>query len=79
MYCIIYLSHIQLHYIYRHQFDQDTTFYSKCEKTFGRVQRTIPIPELADAENISVQFNNGVLEISLPKKEEAVSRKLPIS
>ena len=44
------------------------------ERRQQTVDRTIRIPELVDDEAIEAQMNNGVLAISLPKKEdEAVS------
>jgi HSP20 family protein len=43
----------------------------RCERSYGRFQRVIPLPEGADPETIEARFENGVLEISLPAPEPA--------
>ena len=41
------------------------------ERTFGRFQRTIPLPIEVDADKAEAAFANGVLKITLPKSPEA--------
>jgi HSP20 family protein len=36
-----------------------------CERSYGRFQRVIPLPEGADPSTTEARFENGVLEISL--------------
>lgn len=38
------------------------------------VERQFNVPESVDVEKISAKFENGILEVSLPKKEEAVEK-----
>lgn len=45
------------------------TKYLKKERKYGMFKRSFSIPNI-DTENISAQYNNGVLKITLYKKEE---------
>ncbi|MGZ5246259.1 MAG: Hsp20/alpha crystallin family protein, partial [Flavitalea sp.] len=45
--------------------------YSKEEYNYSSFTRTFSIPEDAKHENIQAKYDNGVLMISIPKKEEA--------
>lgn len=64
----------------RHAFVSDSDVMHRSERTFGRVQRTIPIPVGANTANANARFNNGVLEISFPKLTGGMTgRKLLVS
>jgi HSP20 family protein len=39
------------------------------ERTFGRVSRSLPLPENADAAGIEAVYRNGVLKITMPRIE----------
>lgn len=41
----------------------------RCERSYGRFQRVIPLPEGADPTTTEARFENGVLEISLRAPE----------
>ncbi|MEW5831521.1 MAG: Hsp20/alpha crystallin family protein [Campylobacterota bacterium] len=43
--------------------------YYKMESSFGSFTRSFTVPENVDAENIHAENKDGVLEITLPKKE----------
>lgn len=45
--------------------------YTRKEFSYRRFKRAFSLPESVDGEKISAAYNNGVLEINLPKKEEA--------
>jgi len=40
------------------------------ERSYGSFYRSIPLPQGIDAEAASANFNNGVLEITMPKPEQ---------
>lgn len=44
--------------------------YYKMESSFGSFTRSFTLPDNIDAENIHAENKDGVLEITLPKKEE---------
>ncbi len=43
-----------------------------------RVSRSITLPEQADVETIKANYENGVLTVTLPQKEEAKPRQITI-
>lgn len=45
--------------------------YTRKEFSYSSFKRAFSLPDTVDGEKISASYNNGVLEISLPKKEEA--------
>ncbi|MCX4027727.1 Hsp20/alpha crystallin family protein [Endozoicomonas sp. SM1973] len=51
----------------------------RVERSYGKFQRMLTIPEDADADEISASFKNGVLCISLPRKELVQSRTKKIA
>jgi len=52
--------------------DEEKNFIRR-ERHFGSFKRTMKLPETADLEKIAATFNKGVLQVSIPKKEDAVS------
>src|SRR5436853_37457 len=54
-------------------------FY-RSERSYGQFYRTIPLPDGINADQIDAQFNNGVLEISIPIPEgQKRRRSIPIN
>lgn len=45
--------------------------FTRKEFSYSNFKRAFSLPETVDSEKISASYNNGVLEIMLPKKEEA--------
>ena len=45
--------------------------YTRKEFSYNSFKRTFSLPESVDSEKISADYKNGVLIISIPKKEEA--------
>lgn len=52
--------------------------FHRIECRYGSFYRTIPLPAEVDESKVSAKFKNGVLEIKLPKKEEAKGKRIPI-
>jgi len=48
------------------------------ERRFGRFQRTIPLPVNVDSEKTKAKFSEGVLEITIPRTEEATGRRIDV-
>lgn len=53
--------------------------YLRCERSYGSYERSFDISGIEESK-ISAQYNNGVLQLTMPKKEETVSsaRRLEI-
>ena len=45
--------------------------FTKCEFSYQSFSRSFGLPNIADAERIQANYENGILHISIPKKEEA--------
>lgn len=56
---------------------EDATLYS-CERCSGTYSRTVSLPFPVNAEKVSATFENGLLEIRLPKAEEAKAKHIEI-
>ncbi|MBI5331628.1 MAG: Hsp20/alpha crystallin family protein [Betaproteobacteria bacterium] len=50
----------------------------RSERHFGKVSRTIGLSQEVDEANAKARFDNGVLELVLPKKAIASARRLAI-
>jgi HSP20 family protein len=50
----------------------------RMERSYGRFQRVIPLPEGADPESAEARFEDGVLEVTLRAPERTRGREIPI-
>ena len=62
----------------REEEEKDRHFH-RVERSYGSFQRCVRIPAPIDVKGVLAKFENGVLEISLPKAEEAKPRKIEIN
>ncbi len=56
---------------------ENATYYT-CERCFGQYSRSVSLPFNVDADKISAIFENGMLEIRLPKAEEAKAKHIEV-
>ena len=49
------------------------------EKSYGRFERIVTLPEGVDSDGIMAHHENGVLAIAIPKAEEAKPKKIAIT
>ena len=52
--------------------------YYRIERSFGRFSRSLQLPEGVDADRIGASFENGVLEVTIPKPEARQPRRIQI-
>jgi len=50
----------------------------RCERHFGRFQRSIELPAAVDADKVTAENANGVLTVHLPRSETARPRKVKV-
>ncbi|MBF0448811.1 MAG: Hsp20/alpha crystallin family protein [Magnetococcales bacterium] len=52
--------------------------YHRIERAYGRFSRSFSLPNTTDTGKISAAYKNGVLEVTLPKLEEAKPRSIQV-
>ena len=52
--------------------------YLRSERVFGKFQRSFRLMDYADEANISAEFSDGVLSVSIPKLKESIAKQLEI-
>jgi HSP20 family protein len=53
--------------------------YHRVERSYGNFTRSFTLPNVVDTEKIKAEFKDGVLRMTLPKKEEAKPKQISIS
>ena len=53
--------------------------YYRLERSYGQFSRSLGLPQGVRADEISASFENGVLEVRVPKAEEVKPRKITVS
>ena len=53
--------------------------YYCCERSYGTFFRSMSLPSKVDAEKIEANYEDGVLEVTLPKASEVQSKKVKVS
>ncbi len=53
--------------------------YYRCERSYGSFHRSILLPSTVDASKIAADFEDGVLEVTLPKAAEVKPKKVAVS
>ncbi len=52
--------------------------FHRIERSYGRFTRSFTLPPTVDTEDVNAEFSNGVLKITLNKKEEATPKQIKI-
>ena len=53
--------------------------YHRVERSYGHFVRSFTLPNNVDRERIQASFSDGLLEIALPKREDAKPRQIKIA
>jgi HSP20 family protein len=56
---------------------EDKNYYRR-EWRYGAFERTIPLPVAVQAEKVTADLKDGVLTVTLPKREAAKAKQIPI-
>ena len=54
------------------------TKYHLVEQTYGTFVRSFTLPKDANGDKVSAEFKNGVLRVSVPKREEVKPREIEV-
>jgi len=52
--------------------------YYRCERSYGSFFRSVALPSTVDASKIEADYEDGVLEVTLPKKPEVKPKKVAV-
>ena len=58
--------------------DERRDGFYRVERSFGSFSRSLTLPKGIDAEGVTAGFENGVLEVRVPKPEQRKPRKIAI-
>src|SRR6185295_1400283 len=53
--------------------------YHRVERSYGSFTRSFTLPQSVSAEGATAEYRNGVLRVTLPKREETKARRIKIS
>ncbi len=62
----------------KHESEVKEDGYSRIERSYGAFERSVVVPKTLDATNVKATYKDGVLEIQLPKKEEARPKAIKV-
>ena len=57
----------------------ETDNYHRVERSYGSFTRSFTLPQTVTAEGATAEYRNGVLRVTLPKREEVKARKIEIT
>jgi HSP20 family protein len=53
--------------------------YHRVERAYGAFSRVFTLPTVVDTQNIKADFKDGILRLTLPKREEAKPKQISIN
>lgn len=51
----------------------------RCERSYGMASRSFTLADEVDQSQVQAKYNNGVLELTLPKKPGSSRKEIPVS
>ena len=57
----------------------ETDNYHRVERSYGAFTRSFTLPQTVTAEGATAEYNNGVLRVTLPKREETKARRIQVT
>jgi HSP20 family protein len=57
---------------------EDSDNYHRVERSYGSFTRSFTLPQTVSAEGATAEYRNGVLRVTLPKREETKARRIEI-
>lgn len=57
----------------------DNNSYHRIERSYGSFVRSFTLPSIVDNEKVAADYRNGVLTVTIPKKEAAKPRQIKVN
>ena len=57
----------------------ETDNYHRVERSYGAFTRSFTLPQTVSAEGATAEYNDGVLRVTLPKREETKPRRIQVT
>jgi HSP20 family protein len=58
--------------------DLDRDRYHRIERAYGTFRRTFTLPPSVDASRIAAEYQDGLLTVRLPRREESKPRQIEV-
>jgi HSP20 family protein len=58
--------------------DENVKGYHRIERSYGEFIRTFAVPNTVETDKVAAEYKNGVLTVTLPKKETAKPRQVKV-
>ena len=58
---------------------EESDNYHRVERSYGSFTRSFTLPQTVSAEGATAEYTNGVLRVTLPKREETKARRIQIN
>jgi HSP20 family protein len=63
----------------KHETDEKKEGWHRVERRYGKFSRAIRVPgDLVEADKITANYKNGVLEVTLPKAPQVKPKQIPV-
>jgi len=63
----------------RHEKVDETERFQRVERSYGSFYRTLPLPEGIDANQVNARYDNGVLEVTIPKPMTKQQKRIRVN
>jgi len=57
----------------------ETDNYHRVERSYGSFSRSFTLPQTVSGDGAKAEYNDGVLRVTLPKKEDTKARRIEIA
>jgi HSP20 family protein len=58
--------------------NDDSDNYHRVERSYGSFTRSFTLPQTVSADGATAEYRNGVLRVTLPKREETKARRIEV-
>jgi HSP20 family protein len=62
----------------KYEVNDEKMNYHRRERTYGAFSRSFTLPSIIEQDKVTAEFKDGILQVSLPKKEETKPKQIAI-